>query len=137
MTLRIYPDTCVFIAALAGEVQGDTSILNFFYSEDRKLLTSCFVYLEVLPKPIFNRKFEHVERVKALFSQCDEIIEIHDDVVCHAMHLSSKYDLSAMDALHVAAAIEGRADEFVTMEKPTKPLFRVEELRVVSLYRSN
>ena len=41
---------------------------------------------------------------------------------------------SGMDALHVAAAIEAKADELVTTEKPTKPMHRVKEVKVVSLY---
>jgi hypothetical protein len=41
-----------------------------------------------------------------------------------------------MDALHVACAIAGHAEELVTFEKPTKPFFRVpqEVLRITSLY---
>jgi hypothetical protein len=41
-----------------------------------------------------------------------------------------------MDALHVAAAIIGDADELVTFEKPGKPFFRIpaDTLRIVSLY---
>jgi hypothetical protein len=40
-----------------------------------------------------------------------------------------------MDALHIAAAIEAKADELVTTEKSTKPMHRVTEVKVVSLYR--
>ncbi|WP_169266136.1 MULTISPECIES: hypothetical protein [Brasilonema] len=33
--------------------------------------------------------------------------------------------LAAMDALHIAAALSVSASEFVTTEKPIKPMFRV------------
>jgi hypothetical protein len=38
-----------------------------------------------------------------------------------------------MDALHIAAALAIDADEFVTTEKSTKPMYRVTEIRVVSI----
>jgi hypothetical protein len=38
-----------------------------------------------------------------------------------------------MDALHIAAAIEVGAAEFITAERPTSPLFRVRGVKVVSL----
>ncbi len=36
-----------------------------------------------------------------------------------------------MDALHVAVALLLAADEFVTTERPGKPLYRVDRLRVI------
>jgi predicted nucleic acid-binding protein len=42
--------------------------------------------------------------------------------------------LAAMDALHVAAALSVGAEEFVTREKKTKPMFRVSSLKVVSIF---
>jgi hypothetical protein len=41
--------------------------------------------------------------------------------------------LAAMDALHVAAARSGAAAEFITVERPGKPLFRAEGLTVRTL----
>lgn len=38
-----------------------------------------------------------------------------------------------MDALHIAAARAGEAAEFITVEHPRKPLFRVEGLTVRTL----
>jgi predicted nucleic acid-binding protein len=51
-------------------------------------------------------------------------------------YLDANVILNAMDALHVAAAIKGKADELVTFEKPGKPFFRIpaDELRIISLY---
>jgi hypothetical protein len=39
-----------------------------------------------------------------------------------------------MDALHIAAAISVGAEEFITTEKPTKPMYRVTDIKVVSLF---
>ncbi len=48
-------------------------------------------------------------------------------------NIACKYGLSAMDALHIAAAISVGAEEFIITEKPTKPMYRVTGLKVVSL----
>ncbi|MGD0076167.1 MAG: hypothetical protein ABSD31_17780 [Candidatus Binataceae bacterium] len=44
-----------------------------------------------------------------------------------------------MDALHVAAAHQAKANEFITAEKPTKPLFRATLIPVATIQpaRSN
>jgi hypothetical protein len=38
-----------------------------------------------------------------------------------------------MDALHIAAAKHAACEDFVTAEKPTKPLFRVTGIQVTTI----
>ena len=47
----------------------------------------------------------------------------------------SNMAMAAMDAVHIAVALEAKADEFVSAEKPNKPMFRVTEIATVSLWR--
>lgn len=49
---------------------------------------------------------------------------------------ASDYDLAPIDALHISAAVMADVDEFVTIEKDTKPMCRVREVTVISLYSS-
>jgi hypothetical protein len=42
--------------------------------------------------------------------------------------------LSAMDALHVAAAFLLGADELITTERPSKPIYRNQLVKVIYLY---
>lgn len=51
-----------------------------------------------------------------------------------ALDMTSKYDMTPVDALHIGAAMIAGVDEFVTIEKPTKPICRVEEVKVVSIH---
>jgi hypothetical protein len=44
-----------------------------------------------------------------------------------------RFGLSACDAIHVAVARRAQCDEFATTEKPSKPLFRISDLKVISL----
>ncbi len=48
--------------------------------------------------------------------------------------LACLYGMSAFDALHIAAAYEAQADEFVTLEKPEHAFSRIEDMKVISLY---
>jgi len=51
-----------------------------------------------------------------------------------AIDFASYYNLHPLDALHIAAAYEAEVDEFVTLEKPTKPICQVQEIKVISIY---
>jgi predicted nucleic acid-binding protein len=57
----------------------------------------------------------------------------NDDVVRHAYDIAVNFGLSALDALHVAAAISTGAEELVTTEKTTKPLHRAKDIRIRSI----
>ncbi|MGK2953240.1 MAG: hypothetical protein ACSLEZ_12750 [Thiobacillus sp.] len=51
-------------------------------------------------------------------------------LLAEALQEAAKVPLSAVDAIHVAAARRLKADELVTGEKPGKPLHKVSGLRV-------
>ena len=50
-----------------------------------------------------------------------------------AYQLACTYGLSGLDALNVAAAILLEADEFITTEKSTKPMYRVPDIQFVTV----
>ena len=56
-----------------------------------------------------------------------------DAIMRHARDIAGRYFLDAMDAIHVAYAIEAGADEFVSAERITKPMFRVLEVPMRSI----
>ncbi|MGA3023189.1 MAG: hypothetical protein ABSF98_00325 [Bryobacteraceae bacterium] len=47
---------------------------------------------------------------------------------------AARCGLAAMDALHMAAAFLLKADEFITTEKPVKPVYRTTLVKVRWLY---
>jgi predicted nucleic acid-binding protein len=53
--------------------------------------------------------------------------------VRQAYDLAVRFGLSALDALHVAAAINVGGEELVTTEKPTKPLHQATGIRIRSI----
>ncbi|MCY7406361.1 MAG: hypothetical protein LH631_02995, partial [Alkalinema sp. CAN_BIN05] len=44
-----------------------------------------------------------------------------------------RYGIAGMDTIHIVAAMAIDADEFVTTEKSTKPMFRIIELKMTSV----
>ena len=63
--------------------------------------------------------------------QNKNLLHVEEDAVSH--EIAGTYGLAAMDALHVAAALEIQADELITTEKQTKPMHRVREIQIVSI----
>lgn len=132
--IRTYLDSSVLIEAqrASGPLAGHAlAVLN---DPNRTFVTSEFVRLEVLPKPTYYRRFAEVAFYNAYFAVATRSVAITRPLVGLAMQRAETFGLSAIDALHIAAAETAHADELVTAEKPTSPLMRVLTIRVVSLH---
>lgn len=132
---RSYIDTNVWIVAAQGRVEAAARVLAVLDDPDRQSLFSDFVRLETLPKPRFNGRTEEVDALNALFAAAERLEVTLPDVAPRAIDIAAAHDLQPMDALHMSAALLHGADEFITLEQPTKPMFRVTEPKVTSLYR--
>ena len=100
---------------------------------DRAFASSVFVKLETLPKATFNRQRAERKFYNTFFDEISKWAEVDDALVQAAFDVACKVGLSAMDALHVAAAHQVGANELVTAGKPTKPLLRVTLMPVVTI----
>jgi len=130
---RTFVDSSVLISAARGtdEIAGEA----FAVLDDpaRTFVTTDFVRLEVLPKCMYFGHAKEAEFYQEFFKSATCIVPISDDLVSEAFSEATNAGLSAVDALHVAAAKEAQADEFVTGEKPTRDLFRLSGLKLTSL----
>ena len=131
---RTYIDANVLIAAFRGEEQVAQRALRVLDDPGRKLVVSDYLRLEVLPKPTFHKRQEEVEFMQTVFDGAAENLETSSDLTSRARAMASKYDMTPIDALHIGAAAVAGVDEFVTMENPTKPMCKVEEVKVVSIH---
>ena len=131
---RTYLDANVLIAAFSGKGQGAQNALRILDDPDRKFVVSDYLRLEVLPKPTFLQRREEVEFMREVLDSAAEHCDSSQELTGSALALAAKYDLTPIDALHVAAATVAGVDEFVTLEKPAKPMCRVNEVKVVSIY---
>jgi predicted nucleic acid-binding protein len=62
-------------------------------------------------------------------------VDFSEELVEDASQRAKQYGLGAMDALHITAAISANANEFITTEKPDKPMFRIKDLKVITIHK--
>ena len=132
--IRTYVDANLLIIAFRGNDAGVAAAIQVLDDAQRVLVSSAFLRLEILRKPLFYQRDDEIRFMEAFCARVNDWVVVDDALVKQALSLAANYDLGSMDALHLAAALTGKADEFITLEKPFKPMFRVPGLRVVSLH---
>jgi predicted nucleic acid-binding protein len=134
--LRSFPDSGVLIDA-ARAMQSDHSFtaLDYFDHSERSFLTSPFIRMETVPKATYTKRPLEVAFYDNFFG--DSRLEWCRDwerMETIADEQARQYGLGALDAFHIAAAYLLGADELVTTEKPRKPMYRSQLVRVIYLY---
>ena len=100
-------------------------------NKNRTFVASQFLKLEVLPiAKCYNKKHE-VSFYEAFFEGV-EIWAPDAELISPAFDLACEFGLGAIDALHLCAAKYFNA-EFVSDEKPTKPIYRAYS-NIASIY---
>jgi len=102
--------------------------------ETREFFSSQMVRLELLPKPKFEKRRRELDFYQAHFDEVKAFEPLSVEVGNEAETLAARYGLAGPDALQIAAAIRQGVAEFYTSEKPGKPMFRVKELKIISLH---
>ena len=129
---RTYIDANLLIAAWRGEGEAGLEAIKVLDDPDRELAVSDAVWLEVMPKAVYEKQDSEREFYEAVFEQA--VHQPWDTGVLYQAHeFARSYGIAAMDAIHVANADALGVDEFVSGEKPTKPMFRVTEIAMRSL----
>ncbi len=101
---------------------------------DSSFASSDFVRLEVLPKASFHRREEERAFYEGFFGAVRHWAPIGEALIEEALEIASRSGLSALDALHVAAALAVGADELITCEKPGSPVHRVSGILIRTIY---
>lgn len=130
---RSFVDSGVLIAAARGNSDRTERALAALSKLDQVFLSSIFIKLEVLPKAICYKQQAEINFYEFFFSNVTNWATDLEQLTQSAYELASTYGLSGLDALNIAAAIALNADEFITTEKPTKPLYRVPNLYFISI----
>lgn len=129
--IRTFLDACLLIKAFQGH--GGTKVIELMEDETREFVASSLLKLELLPQPAYHQRPQEVAFYEAYFARVSAWAELSEALVSAALEESRRYGLHAMDGLHVAAAKSLGAQEIVTTEKLTKPLYRVKSPRVIHL----
>jgi predicted nucleic acid-binding protein len=133
VTKTTYIDSGVLINAFRGESALGLRAINILDDSDRSFASSIFVQLETLPKAIYQRQQIEQDFYQAFFSIVSHWAIDLPIIIPNAQTIASRYGIAGMDAIHIAAAIAIGVEEFITTEKPTKPMFRVTELKITSI----
>jgi predicted nucleic acid-binding protein len=129
-----YVDANALIVAYRSDQPAAQAVLTLLGDPARRFVASPYLRLETLRKPLFYRREDEIAFMERYFASISLWVPASDALVARALDLAAQWDLGAMDALHAAAALQAGADVFVTMERPTKPLFQVPGLNAVSLH---
>ncbi len=127
-------DSGVLLTAARGVGEDSEKALEILADSSREFASSEFIKMEVIPKAIYNRKTAEAEFYELFFGAVTYWANDIEKVIQEAYQIAAQYGLAAMDALHVAAALSVGAEEFVTTEKKTKPMFRVSSIKVISIF---
>ena len=137
MAIRTFLDTSVLFAAHRGKRAVREPSLAIVNEDGRFFIASPFLYLETMPKAIFHQNKLEMEFYTAYFDNVLIWINDVESIVRIAREESEQCGLSAMDALHVAAAYLAEAEVLYTLERTDKPIHRTSLVRVVSVEPEN
>jgi len=131
---RTYVDAGVLIAAARGAEPISARAMAILVDPDREFVSSIFVKLEVLPKPIYLQRQIEVEFYEAFFAAVTVWADSIEEIAAAAYQEACNLGLAALDALHLAAAHTVGATEFVTTERLDKPIHRAKSIGVISIH---
>jgi predicted nucleic acid-binding protein len=122
---RTFLDAGVLIAAARG--RGIIAVCAHTILDDpgRNFVASDYLRMEVLPKAVYHRQNAEVLLYERFFSRAVQIVSPSVSLMMQAYTEAYTFGLAALDAFHIAAAKFSGAEEFITTERPTTPLFRV------------
>ena len=134
MGVRTYLDSGVLIIGAHGTRDTHAAAMSVLGDTDREFIASDFVRIETLPKAQYYKQASEVMFCEEYFRSVHLWVLTTPHLINLAMRRASDFGLIGVDALHIAAAELGGAEEFVTTEKPTRPIFRATTVRVISLH---
>ena len=130
--MKTFLDASLLIAAHRGDPGVRARALAILDDGKRAFVTSDFVRLEVVPKAIYHKNDDEVAFYE-LILEASESVEASRTLVLEALAEATTHGLSALDSLHIAAAKQSGCVDLYTAERPEKPLFRADGVRVVSV----
>jgi predicted nucleic acid-binding protein len=133
---RTYVDSGVLFAAWRGREDVSRAARQILFDPECAFVSSIFLKLETLPKATYHRQSAETEFYEQFFLRVIQWADDYPALFQSALDEASLSGLSAMDALHIAAAMSVGAEEFITTEHPEKPIHRVRGIRIVPLYPS-
>jgi hypothetical protein len=131
--LKTFLDSGVLLHAWRGANLSGVA-MQIIDDDTREFFSSQMVRLELVPKARFEKRRNEAAFYEAHFADCSGIQPLSRELGLEAEQLAVRHGLAGPDALQIAAAISQGVEEFYTSEKPGKPMFRVNEIKIISLF---
>jgi hypothetical protein len=131
--LKTFLDSGVLLHGWRGD-HLSAVVMQIIDDEKREFFTSQMVRLELLPKPRFEKRHAEVAFYENHFGDCSFTEPLSKELGVEAENLATRYGLAGPDSLQLAAALRRGVAEFYTSERPGKPMFRLKEIKVISLF---
>jgi len=133
----LYIDTNALIYSLTGKPEFKDPARNWLDSFARSpgslLVTSRLTILEALIGPLKQADVQRTTRIEDAFNGL-VLLEVDDVTIRRAAAIRAAHPLRTPDAIHLAAALESRADVFLTADRRLK---QFKELQVADVLRDD
>ncbi len=93
-------------------------------------ITSYVTLLELLVKPIKEKRSDLVDQYKKILTSQLEMVSLDESVSLKAAELRAKYGIKTPDAIQLASVISKNGDAFITNDRR---LETIEEIRVLNI----
>jgi len=133
-TTLTYVDSGVLIFAAQGTTAKAALALPFIGDPNREYVTSDYISLEILPKATFHKQTKEVAFYNLFFTTTSRSIPTSQALLDYALDEACKTGIHGLDAVHIACAVFAGAEEFITSEKPNKPIHRTKLVKMVSIF---
>lgn len=131
---RPFLDSSILVTAFHATKPLHEKAVEILGSEDLIFLSTSLVELE-LTQPQFSpgQKEEADFHLDYMTNFVSERLEVTEDIVVSGLQTARLTQAAGLDAMHLTCAIEMNADQFITAEKPGKPMYREKRIPVVYL----
>lgn len=131
---RCYIDAGVLIDAARGRPGAYERAFAILDDPRRRFVSCPMLKLELIPQATYNKRWDEIKLYEKFFEKVIFWKDMSDDLIEDAIKIAGQHGLDAIDAIHIAAALSSGADEFITTEKPSKPLHKVKNISIITLY---
>jgi predicted nucleic acid-binding protein len=139
MPTRTYLDSGVFLAAHQSSHHSYAAARAVIADPNRVFVVSDILRLELFPKPTYFKNDKELKFLQAFFADAVDDWALNASSFQDCMGLAGQYGLSGSDALQLSAALSLKAEEFISTEKATKPMYRINSsgsIRATSIHKT-
>src|SRR5215210_4810652 len=116
--LLTYLDTGVILAVVRSEPLAAVRAYDLLNDPARAFVGGAALELELLPSAVYYQRAAEQDFCETFLRSTVSWVEPSKRLFALALSLAGMHGLAALDALHIASALEASAQEFITTEKP-------------------